>query len=259
MSDRDIYDGVAELLRKRQPTLASPLFSGDPEKTAAAISVYRNNVRASLSKALTEKFPVIAQLVGQDFFKATAQEYFGVNPPTTPLIADYGNDFPSFLEKFNPAQNLPYLADMARLEIAWLGAYRAADAQSLRPEQVMDASGGDPSRLSFTLHPSFRLLRSKFAVGSIWQHHQQDKPVKPINAGIGECVLIVRPTLDVKLSIISTGAYIALTHLASGQTVATAFDHALTQDAGFDPQQTAHTIFDSGAIIAAANHQGTEQ
>ena len=257
MPDSDIYNEVAGLLRNRQPTLASPLFSSAPEKTAAAISVYRNNVRASLSKALAEKFPVIVQLVGEDFFKATAQEYFNEYPPTSPLIADYGNDFPIFLDAFDPVQNLPYLADMARLEIAWLGAYRAADAVALEPDTIMAASGGDPSQLTFTPHPSLRLLRSNFAVGSIWRRHQQNSSETKINAGIGECIMIARPARDVKVNIISNGAFIALTHLTTGKTVSAAFEHAFNNDVEFDPQEMFQLIFNSGVIIAA-NLQGTE-
>jgi len=252
MSDRDVFDALAGILRARETPVSPVMFEGGAEKTAAAISVYRNNVRASLSKALGEKFPAVAQLVGEEFFKFAANEYFNAAPPASPLIADYGDTFPAFLQSFEPARSVPYLADIARLEIIWLTAYRAADAEPLDADAIMAAGGGDPSRLVFTLHPSLRLFMSQYPIGSIWRRHKEEAAPEKIIPGAGECVMIVRPEREVQLTVIGPGIYAALRKLQAGETVAAAFQRAFDIDREFDPQETFQIIFNSGAVIAAA-------
>jgi hypothetical protein len=250
--DREAFDKLADILRAPQPPAAPFDYTGDTDKTAAALAVYRNNIHASLSKALADKFPVVAQLVGEEFFKFAANEYFNTAPPSSPLIANYGDRFPQFLDAFEPARSVPYLADMAQLEIAWLEAYRAADADPLDAQAILAAGDGDPSDLVFTLHPSLRLFKSPFAVGSIWRRHQSDAAPEDINASAGECILIVRPEREVRLSIISAGAFAALERLHAGENVADALGHAAMVDDSFDPQATFEIILGGGCIIAAA-------
>ena len=76
-------------------------------------AVYRNNVQHGLSVALATRFPVIERLVGADFFAATARVFAAQHPPETPVLQDWGEAFPTFLAGFEPAAELPYLADVA--------------------------------------------------------------------------------------------------------------------------------------------------
>ncbi len=250
--DREVFDSLADILRAPQPPAAPFDYTGDTDKTAAALAVYRNNIRSSLSKALADKFPVVAQLVGEEFFKFAAAEYFNATPPTSPMIANYGDRFPEFLDAFEPARSVPYLADIAQLEIAWLEAYRAADAEPLDAQAILAAGGGDPSGLVFTLHPSLRLFKSPFAVGSIWNRHQSHTAPEDIKAGAGESVLIIRPEREVRLNVIGAGPFAALEHLHAGERVADAFGQAEMVDKNFDPQAAFQIIFGGGCVIAAA-------
>ncbi|MFD1745924.1 hypothetical protein ACFSE1_10675 [Rhizobium helianthi] len=51
----------------------------------------------------------------------------------SPLLFDCGRNFADFIETYEYAQTMPWLADVARLERAWLDAYHAADANHLDP------------------------------------------------------------------------------------------------------------------------------
>src|SRR5258708_16076849 len=91
-------------------------------------AVYRNNVVVGLGKALKSRFPVVEKIVGEEFFAAMALVFVKEQPPRSPQLATYGDVFPAFIAAFEPARELPYLADVARLEAAPPPPYHAADA-----------------------------------------------------------------------------------------------------------------------------------
>ena len=45
--------------------------------------VYRNNVYAGLIDVLAGRFPVVARLVGEEFFRAMARDYVEHEPPSS--------------------------------------------------------------------------------------------------------------------------------------------------------------------------------
>ncbi len=63
-------------------------------------------------------YPTVDWLVGADFFDQTALAYAQIHPPARAQLSDYGQQFPVFLEGYVPAVELPYLADVARFDLA---------------------------------------------------------------------------------------------------------------------------------------------
>ena len=97
-------------------------------------AVYRNNVVSALGNAVAGSFPAVKRIVGEDFFRAMARAYVLAEPPTSPVLLDYGTTFPDFIARFAPAASLPYLPDVARIERRWREAYHAEDAEPLSPD-----------------------------------------------------------------------------------------------------------------------------
>ncbi len=114
------------------------------DRPARRFAVYRNNVVAGLVKALGTRFPALSRIVGEEFFNAMARVFVIAHPPRSPLLMTYGDDFPDFIADFEPAAELPYLADVARLEAARTRAYHAADAVSARSGGVERDRPGSP-------------------------------------------------------------------------------------------------------------------
>src|SRR5262245_8892967 len=110
------------------PAREVPSVVTGPNGKAAAkrYNVYRNNVTVSLIDALAAIYPAVQRITGDDFFRAMVRCHIRATPPTSPLLSKYGRDFPAFIERYEYAQSLPWLADVARLERAWLDAYHAA-------------------------------------------------------------------------------------------------------------------------------------
>lgn len=162
-------------------------------------AVYRNNVIASLVDALAQTFPVVQALVGDEFFRAMAAVFVRQSPPRSPVLLRHGAAFPDFVAGFPPAAPLPWLADVARLELARVEAYHAADAEPLAPEAITRAlaAGERIGELCPRPHPSLRLVRSPYPVASIWAAHQGQGALEEVDLASGECALVLRPRLDV--------------------------------------------------------------
>lgn len=251
-------DIVASGVLSKDPVASPVPARGDTGRAKAALSIYRNNVRTALSRALGDTYPVIAALVGDEFFKAMANAYFTAHPPHSPMIIEYGRRFPEFLSSFPPAASLPYLSDVARLEWAWLMAYRAADATSLTSGAIMAAGDDNPSALHFDLHPSVTIISSPFPVASIWRKHRPDGSQISVDMNIGEDVLIVRPENTVDLHTLLPGAATVFAALQRGATIADAFAYAQQETSDFDPRALFALVLSSGVAIAASTRTHTK-
>src|SRR6516165_12080910 len=92
---------------------APPIVTGPNGKAAAKrYDVYRNNVTVSLIDALAAVYPAVQRITGADFFRAMARFHIRETPPTSPLLFNYGRDFPAFIARYEHARSLPWLADV---------------------------------------------------------------------------------------------------------------------------------------------------
>jgi len=229
-ADARVYHGLGRAIRSVAP--ADLPHDGKPgdARIAAGITVYRNNVRAAYLRVLHDTFPVIHRLVGEEFFRYLAHEYFHAHPPTSPLAARYGDNLPNFLRAFEPASGLPYLPDIARLELAWLGSYHAGEADCMEPERFFALLGEDPEAGMFQLHPSVRLISSPFPIHTIWLHNKSESADKLRLPASGECVAVKRPAHRVFTETTSEPVRAALKALQQGKTFSAAIAAAMKDD-----------------------------
>ncbi|GAB4518202.1 MAG: hypothetical protein Kow00133_03090 [Amphiplicatus sp.] len=242
------YDALgAAILAKAPPPAFSPAV-GDARRVEAGVLVYRNNVRAAYSRALADAFPAVKNLVGEAFFAYLARAYFDHAPPRARLVARYGDGLPAFLERFEPVAHLPYLPDVARLEIAWLKAYHAAEAPSLAPGEIAAAAGENPDGARALLHPSAQLFESAWPAATIWRRaRSEEKGALKLDAA-PERAVVIRPDSAVDVRLLSPGAHAALGALAAGGTFSDAIEAALGADAAAAPEEIFSEIMAAGAI-----------
>lgn len=137
-----------------------------------AIEVYRNNYRGNLHDALACTYPVIEKLVGDVFFRLITREYIGQYGSKSGNLHQYGNEMTEFLASFEPAQCLPYLPDVARLEWACHLAYFAEDAASLNLGDLAQIPAERYADLILQIHPACHLLHSTYPITAIWYANQ---------------------------------------------------------------------------------------
>lgn len=189
---------------------------------AVRFNVYRNNVIVSLIKAVESTFPVCQQLVGEAFFHAMAREFIQQSPPTSRILAYYGKKFPDFVSHFPPASSVPYLADVAHLEILRLEAYHAEDNQPITAEQLQQViANGELEESVFLLDKSVFLLQSAYPVFSIWGVHQTETTpsLATIDLQQAECGIIFRENLDVGVLTLPQWLFAFLQQIQQGKTL----------------------------------------
>ncbi len=160
-------------------------------------NVYRNNVTVSLIDALAAIYPAVQRITGVEFFRAMARFHVRATPPASPLLFEYGRDFPAFIECYEFAQDMPWLADVARIERAWLDAYHAADAETVLPEALAAVPPDRLGALVFTPHPATRILRSVYPAVAIFAMNRTEGPVTPLRSANAEDALKI---IDMMLS-----------------------------------------------------------
>ena len=151
------------------------LLSDNKQLTAEEqITIYRNSVIGCMIHALRQTYPVCNRLVGDEFFDAMAKQFIYKNPSLSPDLGDYGQSFADFISDFEPAEELVYLPDVARLEWAWEKAFGAIDHQGLDLQAFSQLDAQQQSALHFHLPPGSCLIASAYPITKIWQINQDD-------------------------------------------------------------------------------------
>lgn len=215
-----------------------------------ALDIYRNNYRGNLHDTLAGAYPVIAQLVGKDFFRQLTQRFIALHPSRSGNLHLYGAEFAVFIASFAPAQGLPYLSDVARLEWACHCAYFAADAATLDINKLSQIAPERYSDLILFAHTACHVVRSAYPVAAIWHAHQPGAPDDfHIDLDSGACcALVTRHDDVVQVSELTEAEADWLLSIQAGNSLGAATAATLNVHADFDLRATllnlvAHRVF----------------
>lgn len=238
--------------RSFAPGLTNPLYPAPPGLVAGAgkgtrkrYDVYRNNVTVSLVDALAAIYPAVQRIAGVDLFRAMARRHVRATPPGSPLLFEYGRDFPAFIASCEYAQDMPWLPDTARLERAWLDAYHAADDAVLAPDALHAVPAAALAGVCLRAHPAARIVRSPYPAVTILAMNRAQEAVTPLLADKAEDGLVTRPGQEVIVARLPPGGAAFLGALLAGAPLGAAATAAFDEASGFD------LGLNLGAMIAA--------
>ncbi len=239
--------GDALFDRGHEAALQDALREGGVERLA----LYRGNLAAGWERALGEAYPVVSQLVGEEFFAGLVRAYGKALPSQDPDLAGFGARFADFLESFAPAAAYPYLPDAARLEWAVHRACLASDVAPLGPDALAGMAPEALDAARFTLHPSVALLHSRWSVAALWQAHQPGGAL-PASMDRPSRALVVRRGWQAEVVEVGAPEAAALERLAAGARFGEAVDAALVLDAAPDIGAMLFGWFRRGVVTAIA-------
>ena len=227
------------------PTSLAPTGLRNPNGAQATkrFDVYRNNVAVSLTDALKTAFPVVAKLVGHDFFHSMAGIYLRAHPPKSPIMMFYGDDMPCFLTEFAPAQSVPYLPDVASLELALRHSYHAADAIPIAPHELAKIAPDNLPNVKFTFAPSVHLIPSRFPLHSIWTANTTGGEV----AEFAQPSLVTRPEYNPAVDVLTPKQVTVCHAMMEAEPLGQAVHHG---GLGFDLSPLLRLLLSRNALIA---------
>ena len=164
------------------------------------LGAYRANAGVIIERALGASFPTVRALVGEESFAGLARAYWHAHPPLRGDLACAGEQLPEFIAASNSLAEVPYLADVARLDAAIEAAERAADAQ-WQPDTLALLGSHDPAQLAVECMPGTAVLASPYPIVTIRDAHHAagDDPFaaarEALAAGRGEHALVWRAGL----------------------------------------------------------------
>lgn len=225
--------------------LAAALFAPADTSCSApfdqpGFAVYRNTARRGAIEALVANYPTVGRIVGEEWLQGAAAVYVESHWPRSPVLLDYGADFPAFLADFPPAAAMPYLPEIARIDRAWTECHLAADAPVLALHEL--AAVGDGLAVArLRLHPAARWVWCDEAPAfELWQRHREMVPLVEL-AWQPDGGLLTRPDGAVRWQPLARGAVTLLDACAQGALLAEALDLA---------QRTAHESLAPAALLA---------
>jgi hypothetical protein len=223
-----------------------------------AFAVYRNTVAKGCIDALQANFPAIVRLVGEEWFRAAAAVFAARELPRSPSLLNYGEGFPEFLARFEPAAKLPYLGAVALLDRLWTEAHGAADAPALARE---DFARLDPESLGdarLVPHPAARWAwNPDLPAYTLWSRNRAEGEPGGEIAWQGEGALLTRPGGAVRWTAASRGACAFLHACARGETVDRALEAALAHDGHAHVARLLSDLIDAGAFCRIATPSDT--
>lgn len=200
------------------------------------LKVYHNNVVGSLSEALLTTFPLLQHLVGEEFLKGIARAFIFQNPPKNSSVHAYGAGFDEFIQTFEPAESLPYLADVASLEIAMNNAYYAPNDDAMPADALTKIAPENLGDIQIVLRSSAHLISSSYPLIALRAFClDQDNAPAPDLSVKHEChILILRPHLEVEIIPLDLDEYDMLQTLRTGLTLGEAVEKTLNAYPEFD-------------------------
>lgn len=140
--------------------LAAQLLDGGDIAAVKRIQIHQNNYKQSLVGALGGIFPATKAFVGDAFLDGALGEFVLNTPPKGAALSEYGSEFADFFRAHAAAKNLPYLADLLRLEWA-LHSLQQINEQSLDAVEYLDG-------FDIALNPNSLVVNSDYPLMSLW-------------------------------------------------------------------------------------------
>lgn len=145
------------------------------------LDIYRDSMLGALQKILQEIYPVCVKLVGKEFFLSMINEYIPTNYSIAPDLGDYGTTFPDFIAHFPPVKLLPYLSDVAKLELSYHQLFGAKDNPPFDYDELATCYKNQGNNIVFRTPHKSALLYSPYPIHQIWDANQDSNQEQTIN------------------------------------------------------------------------------
>jgi hypothetical protein len=198
------------------------------------LRIYENNIHSNLVNALSDTYPLIRQLLGENFFAVAARDYIAQYPSRSPNLHEYGEYFSDFIDNFAPANDFVYLAEVADFEWACHEIYFSAEHAAFDIKQLNQFSPDEYENLHFILNPASKMMQFAYPILDIVDlcKNNRTNNVDLDNGGVN--LQIIKRDMELQLSLLTDADYVFLSALNNHQPLKSAVEAALDIDAAFN-------------------------
>jgi len=217
------------------------------------VALYRRLIRTNYTQVLSVTFPVLRRFVGPRHFDLLARGYVKRYPSMSGDLFAYGRHLPALLLELHVPR---LLAELARLEWTCHEVYQGADSLPLPHAQLDAIASANPSRVTFRLNATVRLLRCLLPVHRVWLALQPDAPTDiVVDLPLPEeetGILITRAKGEIRVAALADLDYRLLEAMAERKTVAEVEQMARETDPEFDFTRFMASILDLNVLAGVS-------
>lgn len=167
-----------------------------PGTMRAPLAPYQGHVRALAPRVLSQAYPTVHAMLGDDVWPHVAHQLWQRHPPQEGDLNRWGAALPDWLATQDDLSAWPWLPDMARLDWACHDCAQAADAE-LDAASLERLALEEPDLLVIRLMPAVRIVNSAWPVVSLYRaHHEAAAHASPDDVLMAEQQLLAEPQVE---------------------------------------------------------------
>jgi hypothetical protein len=177
------------------------------------LGIYADAYRLRIIEALSNSYPILKALLGDDLFEQAARLYIDQYPSTYRNMRWVGDTMSAHLQANYP--QYPIAAEMAAFEWSLSLAFDAEDAPVLSLQDLAAIAPENWADLRFKFHPSMQLFTFKFNVLRVWQALNAEE-MPPKVTQLEEPCVIWRKDLNSHYRSLELAEYAAIQQAVAG-------------------------------------------
>ena len=238
----DIQHWLAQLIVEPRSLIDSSDHRAKAESNVAStgrltpleqLEIYREQFWFRHTGSLVEDFPGLVRLMTQSEWERLVEGYLGAHPPDSQSLRDLAKKFPDYVSQQSWLTRQPLLVDMARLEMAYLDSFDAADSPPFEIAELQALTETEWETATLVVAPSLRLLSLDYDVARVRRRLLRNQDAREVEEACGEAqtfVVVFRgPDRELWDKNLSEGAYRLLEALGSSVPLGRACDLALAR------------------------------
>ena len=177
------------------------------------LGIYYDGYRLRIIEALTNVYPILKALLGDEMFDRTTRSYIDQYPSTYRNMRWVGDQMQIHIQKILPQH--PVAAELAAFEWALSLAFDAEDAPNLTLQDLAAIPPEEWADLKFAFHPSLHMLQLHWNVLPIWGAlNSEEMPPKSVKTNVA--CLIWRMDLNSHYRSLNVAEHAALQSAIAG-------------------------------------------
>lgn len=206
------------------------------------IAIYGNAYFARLVECLSDVFPVLRKVIGEEAFTTFAFDYLQKYPSRSYTLATLGENFTQYLRETRPATTDPrengrdgapdwpeFMIDLAQLEWTIADVFDGPGLErenTVSPSLLSEIAPGRWADMRLRLSPALRLLEFRFPINDYYTAARQNGDAVRMPAPATTYVAINRRDYVVRRHELNRSQYRLLSALKDGLTLGNALERA---------------------------------